>query len=399
MIQYNNCVLYRDMLTEENDEILIYFPMMIQSDGTVRSGESAGNEEWDKFRLLSKIDQDILTDDQLYLKMEELQKKFGLSNTSTGYMSFFVRQIFFKELAIEECEAKVRNMLIKTNGGDPNQAKNIVLFIQKEILTIQPKPQEEDNISDSAPKKITESMPLLQALSKYENLGNQLITQERIKIKSQPEPVRPSLLYWIKYYRDELGVGHHSSIDRGNFLFRSQNGAKLSAEERDHVSLILRSIEENMPLTIDTEHQEVLFPAFHPSAPVVPSLQAVSLDPVYEKRDFSMKSTGVSPSAQHNPTFPSYIQEDDDTQRESIKNKEGTESISGTVSFSARHILPAEREVLEKTQKNDDSSLQTPFFAPKKEEIETPPTKIAVPNTMPQGSTNPFIIRPSNRNV
>lgn len=106
------------------------------------------------------------------------------------------------------------------------------------------------------------SLPLLQALSKYENLGNQLITQERIRVKSQVEPVRPSLLYWLKYYRDDIGVGHHDSVQRGQFLFRSENGKRLSAEERERLSLILKSVEEDFPLAIDTERQEIVFPVF-----------------------------------------------------------------------------------------------------------------------------------------
>lgn len=379
--------------------------MMIQSDGTVRSGKSAGSEEWDKFRLLSKMEQDILTDRQLSLKMQALQKKFGLSNTSTGYMSFFVRQIFFKELTIEECEAKVKNMLITTNGGDPNQAKNIVLFIQKEILTIQPKPQEEDNISDIAPQKITESMSLLQALSKYENLGNQLITKERIKIKSQPEPVRPSLLYWIKYYRDELGVGHHSSVDRGNFLFRSQNGAKLSAEERERVSLILKSIEENISLTIDTEHQEVLFPAFHssPSVAPVPVSAPIPVQPIVmnvrpsEVPSFSMKKPGASISQpQHNPVSVPPVQKTVQ-QKSPQQNTPPSNTFAGAISFSARHILPSEREMIQETKKQEIHT-EPLTEAPQPEKAVIPPVQASVPRPISQGSANPFIIRPSGRN-
>ena len=112
-----------------------------------------------------------------------------------------------------------------------------------------------------ASSRDTISLPLLQALPKYENLGNQLITGGRIKVKSQAEPVRPSLFYWLKYYRDELGIGQHSSVERGDFLFRSENGKKLSGEERERISLILKSVEENLPLSIDPKNQEIIFPA------------------------------------------------------------------------------------------------------------------------------------------
>src|SRR3990167_469776 len=115
--------------------------------------------------------------------------------------------------------------------------------------------------SVSSGQRETISLPLLQALPKYENLGNQLITRERIRVKSQAEPVRPSLLYWLKYYRDELGIGQHSSVERGDFLFRSENGKKLSGEERERISLILKSVEENLPLSIDPKNQEIFSPA------------------------------------------------------------------------------------------------------------------------------------------
>lgn len=119
----------------------------------------------------------------------------------------------------------------------------------------------QSSVSRGAEQKNIISLPLLQALSKYENLGNQLITGERIRVKSQPEPVRPSLLYWLKYYRDELGIGQHSSVERGDFLFRSENGRKLSASERERVNLILKSVEENFPLSVDISRQEIIFPA------------------------------------------------------------------------------------------------------------------------------------------
>ena len=131
-----------------------------------------------------------------------------------------------------------------------------------DIAILSKNPDQTASLSSGGPgQKETVYLPLLQALPKYKNLGNQLITRERIKVKSQAEPVRPSLFYWLKYYRDELGIGQHSSVERGDFLFRSENGKKLSGEERERISLILKSVEENLPLSIDPKNQEIIFPA------------------------------------------------------------------------------------------------------------------------------------------
>jgi len=192
-------------------------------------------------------------------------------------------------------------------------------------------------------------LPLLQALSKYEQLGNQLITEERLKLKSQAESVRPSLLYWIKYYRDELGVGHHSSVDRGNFLFRSENGKKLTPEERERVNLVLRSVEESIPLDIDTEQSIILFPAFVPPAPT----PRPTLPPLAPQRP-AFQPSG---SAVFQPAPPAQ---------------------PGAMSFSSKHVLPAEKAASE-------ASVSTPTPRP----VVTPR-----PATLVAPKRNPFHIRP-----
>lgn len=238
--------------------------MLVSNNGTdERMDSKASLALWEAFDRLPQEKRAVVSADEVAEKMQRLQEVFHLDDKVIGQVTLLVRRIFFGELQMAECEAKIGSLLATTAGGDPNQAKAIVTFIQKEILTIQPKPQAEEAEEDVRPAGVMANLPVLQALSKYEKLGNQLITEARIRVKSQPEPVRPSLLYWLKYYRDELGVGHHDSVQRGQFLFRSENGKKLSAGEREHVSLILKSVEENFPIAVDTERQEIVFPVFH----------------------------------------------------------------------------------------------------------------------------------------
>ncbi len=116
------------------------------------------------------------------------------------------------------------------------------------------------------------SLVLLSALGKYPRIGEQQIATERIHVRQQPEPVRASLSNWLRVYRDELGVGYHDPMARGKFIFDSENGKKLTSEERERLNLVLRSIEENVPVDIDPEKAEIVFPEFHvsPKAPSAP---------------------------------------------------------------------------------------------------------------------------------
>lgn len=117
----------------------------------------------------------------------------------------------------------------------------------------------------------TVSLPLLDAMAKYQRLSEQNITEDRIMVKGESQPVRGSLRNWVRHYRDNMGIRKHTAIERGQFLFQGENTRRLGAPEREKLSLVFRSLEENEPISIDTERQEILFPVFEErSAPVIP---------------------------------------------------------------------------------------------------------------------------------
>ncbi|NCQ05963.1 MAG: hypothetical protein GW815_00110 [Candidatus Moranbacteria bacterium] len=396
------------MTEQQNSAILIYFPMMVFSDGSVQSGKCGANaEDWDVLRSLPEKEQNILTSKEIFFKIQSLQEKFGISNMSTGYISLFIRKIFFKELTLEACEAKIGSMLMTTGGGDPNQAKAIVQFIQKEILTIEPKlvVEKEEEIM---PKKVTMNLPVLQALSQYERLGDQLITKERIRIKTQGEPVRPSLSYWIKYYRDELGVGHHDSVAIGDFLFRSENGKKLSPIEREYVSLLIKSIEGNFPLSIDVESQEIIFPISSDVTVVATNKPPVQMT---NRSPFTFGSQKVTPVNDSVPKAREIHMKPGLAFHQGVDTP--SPSSDNTLRFSSSHIFPVEKEMLTQTMetkhevKREEKKEVKPFVVTKKA-VPAGSLSGAVPFVMPDipikkprprvfEDANPFIIRPSHR--
>ncbi len=357
--------MYTDMNKPLNDRM--YFPMLVSNNG---GAEAITHEEdqrlWEKLFSIPKLKQDIITDGQVPEKIAELQKRIQLVDAFVGVVSLHIRKIFFEEMTLAEAETSLKNALV-ASGDDASKAQFIVQFIQKEILTIKPKPVVEETTEDfvAQPKAAIEKMPLLQALSKYENLGNQLITNERIKIKSQPEPVRPSLLYWIKYYRDELGIGHHSTVDRGNFLFRSENGKRLTAPERERVNLVLKSVEENYPVDIDTERSEIIFPAFVEPTPRPQPIPQSAPTPVTApvtprpKPAFNFGQGGMISGAE-------------------VKKSVASTPTPGNLSFTSKHVFPAEKPAAPAPTVNPRPGAQAP----------RPMTQ------SPQPPTNPFRINP-----
>lgn len=155
---------------------------------------------------------------------------------------------------------------------------------KKKVLEMEPwilEHEDEDQSVSARSGAVFEKISLLPALGKYPKLGEQIVTRERLQLKNQPEPVRPNLTNWLRVYRDELGVGYHDPMTRGKFIFDSVNCKKLSSEERERLNLVLRSIEENMPIDIDPTKMEIVFPEFRTSEKDHPTPRpAVSATPL-----------------------------------------------------------------------------------------------------------------------
>ncbi len=104
-------------------------------------------------------------------------------------------------------------------------------------------------------------LPLSEALRIYSEVGEQLITSNKISLRSFPYPVRPSIKNWLADYTFNLGYEKHASMARSQYLFQGANAKNLSAPERQKLAYILKSFDENSPITLNKNTQQIIFPA------------------------------------------------------------------------------------------------------------------------------------------
>lgn len=169
------------------------------------------------------------------------------------------------ETVISKDWSGVQGLIAAKLGADVQKSKNISELLFANILNEAMKLSEKPFVprtrmaEEAEPARKTISLPLPQALKKYPQLGEQVVTSNRIQNKVFPDPVRPSIKNWINDYYENLGAEKHGSIERGNYLFHSGNTKNLTAGERQKLGTVLKSLDENSPLMIDTEKQEVVF--------------------------------------------------------------------------------------------------------------------------------------------
>lgn len=123
-----------------------------------------------------------------------------------------------------------------------------------------------------APKNI--NLPIVEALKKYPQLAEQLITGGSIKLAKFPAPARPSIKNWIADYRQSLGAQKHGIVERGRYVFEGENTKKLSSADRQRVAFIMKSLDEDFPLMIDAKNQQVIFPEAKKKPEGVPSFKS-----------------------------------------------------------------------------------------------------------------------------
>lgn len=118
------------------------------------------------------------------------------------------------------------------------------------------------------PKTIL-SLPLKEAIAKYPKVADACITKRDITFQESNGPVPPTVRNWITAYRQEMGPNFHEPFERSQFLFHNKNAILLNQEERNALSEVLRSLDEESELPIISETQtidlEKLFSSVSPS--------------------------------------------------------------------------------------------------------------------------------------
>lgn len=353
-----------------------------------------------------------------------LEERFHLPEQFVEYVTVLVRDMFFGKFSEQEILRALRGELSKI----PNISLDpIIQHIQLNVFKAQldtEEPDEEAAIIPSDSVNIKQ-YTLLDALGKFPNLGNQLITTENIKLKSQVAPVRPTLSNWLKNYRDELGIGMHDAVARARFLFESKNTTSLPSTERERIHAIVRSIEDNEAMNIDLQKQVIVFmdeeknesvsesktstpESNTPSPDIFERFQNIqpreelknvgtqtfmAAKPIEEKKPAPeeavlgrIKNMLVFPPKANAPAPESDFIQPEEGETPLLPNEP-----LGTLRFSAKHVLPAERQ--EGTRPVPQSPPMDPriaHFGP--QEVNIPGTQKAytyAPKNAPGGPAMP----------
>ena len=231
-----------------------FYPMFVSSIHGHADSQQDILSRWDLFDLLTEKEKNVLVSADVPIAIKKISNQFNLSVQESEEVSRLVRDVYFKVIPSDNL---AQELIKKISNLNLSTAQEITRALNSQIFSLVVKSIEE--IAQEKERIDFLQISIKEALEKYPKINEQGITENQIKLQNSPEPARPSVRNWVKDFQDNLGSMKHSPIDRGNFLFHSENGKSLNAADRQKLAIVLKSLDEQTMLMIDPIAQQIVF--------------------------------------------------------------------------------------------------------------------------------------------
>lgn len=206
-----------------------------------------------KFLALPETVKDKLACEKISKIIQQIGTFYKLELLQLADISRAIRSYYFGELKLEDFSF----VLAKEMNIDLTRAQRIFQIVKERII--------DDRSYEIAAQAALIDLPLSEALRIYPDVGEQLVTSSKINLRNFPYPVRPSIKNWIADYTFNLGYEKHESMARSQYLFQGPNTKNLPAPEKNKLAFLLKSFDENSPITVNKTTKQIIFPATTPA--------------------------------------------------------------------------------------------------------------------------------------
>jgi len=212
-----------------------------------QESKAALRERTAKFLKLRTSLQIKLGSSEISEKIQSIGQKYNFELLRLANIARLIREYYFGEVRLENFPQEIEHRM----GVSPATAQEIARYIKYEIIDWDPWAE----YLATLPK-----VTVRELFAKYPKAAEQEITDGFLEFKDRPDDLfEPNVKNWLRDYISHVGQAGHTSIDRMKYLFYAENTQKLSSPEREKLGIILKSFDENAPLPVDVENQEIVF--------------------------------------------------------------------------------------------------------------------------------------------
>ncbi|MDX9856043.1 MAG: hypothetical protein WCZ08_02060 [Parcubacteria group bacterium] len=203
-------------------------------------------EKQEKFLKLPENVKDKLVSYETADKIKNIGKHYNLNLLQMAPIARIVRSYYFGEVKEEE----FADVLAEEIGIDRKSAEEIARYVVERIINTE--------VRSLSTEKIVK-LTLMQAIEKYPEIQDQIISEGLLKLQGKENLVKGSIRNWIRDYYNTVGAGNTDLMKRSSYIYYSQNSKNISNAEKQKLSVILKSLDENVPLEVDLMKKEIVF--------------------------------------------------------------------------------------------------------------------------------------------
>ncbi len=236
---------------EEFQELGYTLPMLVSS---TKNPEEETKQQFidthDEFLKLNDRIKDKLADLKTAEKIKEIGKRYNLNLLQIASIARMVRNYYFGKIKLED----MASALTKEMEATLDDAQKIAREIIRRIIN--------DDSRERQYQASLKEITFQEALKKYPEFQEQVITSNHIKLEKFPQPVRPSIKNWLADYVFNLGHKQRTSLMRGNYLFNNKNTQELNKNDRQKLNYLLKAYDKNELIKINIKLKQLIFPLF-----------------------------------------------------------------------------------------------------------------------------------------
>jgi hypothetical protein len=229
-----------------------YYPMLVSYQAGVKDTQEVFLKKWNELDQLDETKKNILTSQELVSEIKKTCEFFRLNVDQSTELTRIIRDIFFGKISANDISAVIPGRIMEINS---EMAQKIAFRIRGNILKLI-----SEEIEGEERKVEYVKVAMNQAIRDFPKINDQKITAGFLNSKESPYPLQPTVKNWIADYYRNMGAGSHNIIDRGNYLFHSANTKGLNNADRQKLAIILKSLSEGVPVLIDRDRQQIIFP-------------------------------------------------------------------------------------------------------------------------------------------
>jgi len=201
-------------------------------------------ERQDKFIKLPEAVKDKLLSHETSEKIKAIGRNYNLELLQMAPIARVIRSYYFAEVKLED----FANVIEKESKIKKEEAESIAKYIIDRIINKDVKPQ-------VTVKK--EKITIARAMEKYPEIKRQHLTGAFLETGGKA--FSPTIENWIGDYFSVVGAGNRDVMKRSSYLYHSKNVKGLNATERQKLSKILKSLDEEFLLEVDIDKKEIVF--------------------------------------------------------------------------------------------------------------------------------------------